>query len=173
MIYLSLASLPNHRPGSMKWKLLPWKSHQSLWIFWMWRKKEDENLRLTWYSCGGSGSVRQKFEALLTCQLMWMPVVKTQLYLDNLAHMNNIGSVCVSIWMFERPLLFFLRLFHIIWWSDFDSEEQFVLCCKHGHCLKMSGCDDRMGSLCLRARSVEVKLMVKGDNYWTRKCAIV
>jgi len=40
----------------------------------------------------------------------------------------------------------------------------------------MSGCDvkdARMGSLCLRARSVDVKLVLRGDNYRTRKCAIV
>lgn len=39
MIYLSLANLPNRRLESMKWKLLPWRSHQSLWISWRWRKK--------------------------------------------------------------------------------------------------------------------------------------
>lgn len=46
MIYLSLASLPNHRLESMKWKLLPWRSHQSRWIFWRWRRRKVLRKRL-------------------------------------------------------------------------------------------------------------------------------
>lgn len=124
----------------------------------------------TLYSWGGSGTICQ---GLKLCQLMWMSVVKSKAKFRHSCTYDVCVSIWHNIWMYKRPFLFFLKLFHIVWWSDFDAEQQFELWCKHGRCLKMSECDDRTGLLCLCASSVEVKLMVKGDHYWTWKCAIV
>lgn len=147
----------------MKWKLLPWKSHQSLWISWMcWKKERKGEWKLALR--------RRRLEVDLVQFVEDLSInvnAEKQSYFLTFLHMWH------KIWMYKRPLLFFLKLFHIVWWSDVDAEQQFVLWCKYGHCLKTSGCDDRTGWLCLRASSVEVKLMVKGDHYWTRKCAIV